>query len=179
MGKVKNFFHDEILAMQDDPMFAEFDMQHSDPFDVQVGGDHYSKYAIQPTQYIIANGLGFCQGNVVKYVTRYKDKGGIDDLKKARHYIDMLITQEEIASNGSPGVTEEQSVQGQDKVRQEENEFGDIKVRANGYPGEPSYVYPSIKDWLDRTNGVRQKEAEDYYSNLDYYYDGYLKAKGR
>lgn len=59
--------------------------------DVQVSGDHYKKKAIQPVEYIHANGLGFCEGNVVKYVTRWKDKGGIGDLEKARHYLDILI----------------------------------------------------------------------------------------
>lgn len=57
----------------------------------QVGGDHYTKQAIQPIEYIWANGLGFSEGNVVKYVTRYKDKGGIKDLQKARHHLDLLI----------------------------------------------------------------------------------------
>ena len=65
-------------------------------FDEQHGGEHYKRYAIQPTEYIVKNKLGFCEGNVVKYVTRYKDKGGIEDLKKARHYIDMLIELETI-----------------------------------------------------------------------------------
>ena len=57
----------------------------------QVGGDHYSKLAIQPVTYINANGLSYLQGNVIKYVTRYKDKNGLQDLEKAKHYIDMLI----------------------------------------------------------------------------------------
>jgi len=58
----------------------------------QVGGDHYSKLAIQPVEYINANHLTYLQGNVIKYVTRYKDKGSaLQDLQKARHYIDMLI----------------------------------------------------------------------------------------
>lgn len=60
-------------------------------FEKQVGGDHYKKLKIQPTQYVLANEMGFCEGNVVKYVTRYKFKNGIEDLKKARHYIDLLI----------------------------------------------------------------------------------------
>ena len=64
------------------------------PYKKQVGGDHYSKYAIQPTEYIIKNKLNFCEGNVVKYVTRWRDKGGVDDLRKAKHYIDMLIETE-------------------------------------------------------------------------------------
>jgi len=59
--------------------------------DSQVGGDHYSKLKIQPVQYIHANGIGFLEGNAIKYLTRWRDKGGIDDLKKARHFIDLLI----------------------------------------------------------------------------------------
>lgn len=62
-----------------------------EPYKRQVGGTHYAKYAIQPTEYIIKNNLNFCEGNVVKYVTRWKDKGGVDDLRKARHYLDMMI----------------------------------------------------------------------------------------
>lgn len=53
---------------------------------------HYAK-AIQPVDYIIANGLDFCEGNIVKYISRYKEKAGVADLKKARHYIDILINQ--------------------------------------------------------------------------------------
>lgn len=59
--------------------------------DIQVGGDHYKSKAIQPVEYIHANGLGFCEGNVVKYVTRWKEKNGVKDLEKARHYLDILI----------------------------------------------------------------------------------------
>jgi len=51
---------------------------------------HYEK-RIQPIEYIEANGLNFCEGNVVKYVTRYKQKGGVNDLKKAEYYIKRLI----------------------------------------------------------------------------------------
>ena len=62
----------------------------------QVGGNHYSQLAIQPVEYINANKLTYLQGNVVKYITRYKYKGNpLEDLQKARHYIDMLIELEE------------------------------------------------------------------------------------
>ena len=57
----------------------------------QVGGSHYKDKAIQPIEYIHANKLGFCEGNVIKYVTRWKDKNGIADLEKAKHYIELLI----------------------------------------------------------------------------------------
>lgn len=59
--------------------------------DTQIGGDHYKELSIQPIEYILANKLGFCEGNVIKYITRYKSKNGLEDLKKAKHYIDMLI----------------------------------------------------------------------------------------
>lgn len=59
--------------------------------DTQVGGDHYKKLRIQPMEYSMANGLDACQHTIVKYVTRFRDKGGIADLEKARHCIDMLI----------------------------------------------------------------------------------------
>jgi len=61
----------------------------------QVAGDHYVKLAIQPVQYITENNLTYLQGNVIKYVTRYKDKNGLQDLQKAKHYIDMLIEMED------------------------------------------------------------------------------------
>ena len=57
----------------------------------QVGGTHYKSKAIQPWDYIAANELGYFEGNIVKYVSRWKDKGGLDDLRKARHYLDKLI----------------------------------------------------------------------------------------
>jgi len=59
--------------------------------DRQVGGDHYQNKAIQPWDYIVANNLGYLEGNVVKYVSRWKEKHGLEDLKKARHYLDKLI----------------------------------------------------------------------------------------
>ena len=64
---------------------------HYDALDKQPGGDHYKKRAIQPIEYIIKNGMNFLEGNVVKYVTRYKDKGGKQDLEKAIHYLELLV----------------------------------------------------------------------------------------
>jgi len=59
--------------------------------DKQVSGSHYKDKGIQPIVYIHANDLGFCAGNVVKYVTRYKTKGGAADIKKAIHYLELLL----------------------------------------------------------------------------------------
>lgn len=57
----------------------------------QVGGDHYKKLKIQPVEYILANNLGYIEGNIIKYITRWKDKGGVQDLEKIKHYCDLLI----------------------------------------------------------------------------------------
>lgn len=57
----------------------------------QVGGSHYTDCAIQPIEYIWANKLGFSEGNIIKYVTRWRSKGGVKDLEKAKHHIALLI----------------------------------------------------------------------------------------
>jgi hypothetical protein len=57
----------------------------------QVGGSHYKKYKIQPVEFIVKNNIGFVEGNVIKYVLRFKEKGGVQDLEKAKHYIELLI----------------------------------------------------------------------------------------
>lgn len=69
-------------------------MKKVKPLEEQIGGKHYMNYSIQPIEYTLKNDLNFCQGNVIKYITRYKDKNGVEDLKKARHYIDILIEEE-------------------------------------------------------------------------------------
>lgn len=61
----------------------------------QIGGQHYKSKGIQPWDYIHANSLGYMEGNIVKYITRWKDKGGVNDLKKAKHYLEKLIEQNE------------------------------------------------------------------------------------
>ena len=72
-----------------------FDESWDDPLTAQVGGDHYSKLVIQPVEYITANNLSYLQGSVIKYVTRYQDKNGVEDLQKAIHFIKMMIQEEE------------------------------------------------------------------------------------
>ena len=57
----------------------------------QVGGEHYKNKAIQPWDYIVSNNLGYLEGCVVKYVSRYKEKGGMQDLEKAAHYLQKLM----------------------------------------------------------------------------------------
>jgi hypothetical protein len=62
--------------------------------DHQVGGDHYKKMKIQPIDYIMANQMPFCEASIVKYVSRWRDKNGIEDLRKAKQLIDFIIEDE-------------------------------------------------------------------------------------
>lgn len=57
----------------------------------QVGGKHYKEMAIQPVEYIHANNLGYFEGNILKYISRWRNKNGIADLQKAKHYCELLI----------------------------------------------------------------------------------------
>ncbi len=67
--------------------------------DTQIGGDHYKKLGIQPMEYSMMNNLDACQHTIIKYVTRFRDKGGVADLEKAKHTIDMLIEFEQRKAN--------------------------------------------------------------------------------
>jgi hypothetical protein len=68
-----------------------FDATVANVDSIQVGGNHYVVQKIQPWDYIISNGLDWCEGNIVKYVTRWKRKDKLKDLYKARQYMDKLI----------------------------------------------------------------------------------------
>ena len=86
----------------------------------QIGGDHYQNFVIQPIDFITQNNLGFCEGNVVKYVSRWRSKGGVEDLKKARHYLDLLIESEEN--------TRQESAPCEDPVREVGGEVSDADI---------------------------------------------------
>ena len=76
------------------PPIPESSNDKLNPLRTQVSGDHYRYHKIQPIEYIHANNIPFAEGNIIKYVTRWRDKGGIKDLEKARHYIELLISLE-------------------------------------------------------------------------------------
>lgn len=79
--------------------------------DVQIGGSHYKKYPIQPAEYCHVNRLGNLESYTVKYVTRWRDKGGLEDIRKAIHCLELLIELENknndeariVPSDRSPG----------------------------------------------------------------------------
>lgn len=61
----------------------------------QVGGNHYKEMIIQPIEFCEANGLGACESAIVKYISRWRSKGGYEDLRKIKHYVDLLIEMNE------------------------------------------------------------------------------------
>ena len=65
------------------------------PYDAVDNPKHYAQYPIQPLEFIVKNNLPYCEGNVIKYVCRWREKGGIEDLKKARVYLNTLIEEYE------------------------------------------------------------------------------------
>jgi hypothetical protein len=91
--------------------------------DRQVNGDHY-RGAIQTWDYIVANDLGFLEGNIIKYVTRFRKKNGIQDLEKARHYLDKLIEveNERLRRASNPDVPNQQTIAS--IIAESENRYG-------------------------------------------------------
>lgn len=76
-------------------------------FNEQIGGTHYKQFKIQPIEYVLANGLGFVEGSVIKYISRWRNKGGVADLEKAKHFIEMLIEHEKQQAQTPLASTEE------------------------------------------------------------------------
>ncbi len=72
------------------------------PLQSQVGGSHYKDMKIQPVEFIHANGIGYFEGCAIKYLSRWKVKGGVEDLKKAKHFIELLIALTE--THSQPGI---------------------------------------------------------------------------
>mgnify|MGYP006105914997 CR=1 FL=1 len=59
--------------------------------DTQVGGSHYTSMTIQPLEFIMANQMAYCEANVIKYISRWRNKNGVEDLKKAEWYEKKLL----------------------------------------------------------------------------------------
>lgn len=71
-------------------------MTEKSALDYQVGGDHYKDMAIQPVQFIHANNLPFLEGAIIKRICRWRKKGGLEDLQKAKQEIDLIIELEKL-----------------------------------------------------------------------------------
>lgn len=87
-GSSSVWFEEDDLILANKPTIKDGEFS---ALDKQVSGDHYKGCKIQPIEYIHANGLDYFQGNVVKYVTRHKDKNGKADIEKAIHYLELIL----------------------------------------------------------------------------------------
>lgn len=65
--------------------------ENKSALDVQVGGNHYKNFKIQPVEFCQVNELNACETSIIKYACRHRNKNGIEDLKKIKHYVDLLI----------------------------------------------------------------------------------------
>ena len=82
----------EISGDYKELTFEQFkEIYMKETLNTQVGGNHYQKLTIQPIEFIVKNNIPFLEANVIKYVVRYKDKNGLEDLNKAKHYLEILI----------------------------------------------------------------------------------------
>ena len=76
--------------------YRQLTMKQPKANDIQIGGDHYKKHGdLQPWDVIVAWNLGDLDGTALKYIARWRDKGGINDIKKAIHFLEKFIEVEE------------------------------------------------------------------------------------
>ena len=84
------------MKYSEDPMYPKpssltKEKQSDTALDKQIGGNHYKEMSIQPIEYIVKNNLGWCEGNIIKYITRHHQMGGEDDVRKVIHYCHLLM----------------------------------------------------------------------------------------
>ena len=105
------FFESDVLLPENDEddftccLGKGIESKPYNPLIAQEGGGHYKDRGIQPLEYTMKNNLSFCEGNVVKYISRYKSKNGIEDLAKVIHYA-LLAAYEEYGEQGSTELKE-------------------------------------------------------------------------
>ena len=81
-ARVKSLPH----SLKNEPAFTIV----NSALDIQEGGDHYKKYKIQPIEFCFVNNIPVLEANAQKYILRHADKNGMEDLRKARHYIELM-----------------------------------------------------------------------------------------
>ena len=107
----------------------------------QVSGDHYKKLKIQPAEYIHANGIGFFEGEAISYVSRWKEKGGLNDVRKAIHILEMLIELEEIKEKNDAIPEQRQTIRSADHSEKyviKDIKYGPFEFKPEWYGTMPS-----------------------------------------
>ena len=146
----------------------------------QVGGSHYKDMVIQPVEFIEMNNLGFCVGNVIKYVCRYKSKNGIEDLQKAKHYLEILIDIEKDKSEQVEIPLDEQSptindadvktgqvkVEGKDYMSGWNNVLSNFETNDLLVAGNPKDYEPTYKPELQEINVMKEELRHKPYKRV-------------
>ena len=86
--------HEQFMARMDKEAKRNLEikmLKGSRAVDVQVGGNHYKDFKIMPVEYISKNKLDFLEGNIIKYVSRHRNKNGAEDIKKIIHYAELIL----------------------------------------------------------------------------------------
>ena len=152
------------------------------PTEKQIGDTHY-KTTIQPVQYIHANGLNFFEGNVVKYITRHRNKGGRADLEKAIHYIEMLIQFEypETSTFGSDNFEQPNAKSAVNPLLVDNIEEDGTISFANGEKINISDLKPiggGLVEWSKELKTMQVNIPDDAHAAVEYIYffepDGYI-----
>lgn len=124
--------------------------------DIQEDGSHYKDLPIQPIEYIHANNIPFPEGTVIKYVTRWRNKGGLKDLRKARHVIDLLIELEERKlKRESPVLNKAPAPTEPDPATEPAAEHPTCLVCGKAHPGAMTSFFVELE-----TDDLDQLEAE-------------------
>lgn len=137
----------------------------------QVGGNHYKKLVIQPWDYITANDIPYLEGCAIKYLTRWRDKGGVADLEKARHFIDKLIENE---NNKEPTNSNTLNL----------NSLGEITSSVSSIPGIYSLNQceeficnnPSESEINNMSKRLREYIKINHASNIDAFFKTYASS---
>lgn len=140
----------------------------------QIGGIHYQKMTIEPVDFIMKNNLSFCQGNVIKYVCRYKDKDGIQDLLKAKQYIDFLIEEQRvIEANYEEAINDmnkeidkykNKNVVTSGYLRKADEKMPDLKNATITWTSstEPNKIHKENFEWTKNDNEQRMKKDKKH-----------------
>ena len=122
--------------------------------DKQISGTHYKQVAIQPWDYVAANNLGYFEGSAIKYITRWRSKGGIADLQKAIHFLEKLI---ELESPKSNTISVGEGTRYTDKPDYNMVGFGDAIKKSH-----PSgYTNNSDMGWVELSEALRQWHGKE------------------
>lgn len=126
----------------------------------QYGGEHYKGKAIQPIEYAHANNLSFFQGNVVKYVTRYKDKKGAEDIEKAVHYLQMIL---EFEYGVKTSFKKEEDISEQECVDYHQKLWKEETIQPQPQVEQEKPWYPPVEDggnpWIEWNRGYMPLDA--------------------